>query len=79
MNNPCQEEDGPFFKCLFCVYNTPIILSHNFSGTLNISHALNSDTTKSQIASIVKVKKANLKCTGLMWSTLVNPYIHLLP
>ena len=43
------------------------------------SSALNLDTTRSQIATIVKVKIANFKCTGLMLRTLANPYIHLLP
>ena len=63
----------------FCIYNTPhIILSHNFWDALNIWHALNLDTTKGQIASIVKVKIANFKCTGLMLRTLANPCIHLL-
>ena len=39
----------------------------------------NLGTTRSQIASIVKVISANFKCTGLMLRTLANPYNHLLP
>ena len=44
-------------------------------GTVNILYTLNLDTTRSQIASIVKVKIANFKCT---LRTLANPYKHLL-
>ena len=65
-------------KCFFA-YKTHliIIVSHNLLSTVNILHTLNLDTTRSQIASIVKVKIANFKCTGLMLRTLANPiYIY---
>ena len=51
-----------------------IVLFHDMLGTVDILHILNYDITRGQITFIVKVKIENCKCTGLMLSTLANPF-----